>query len=118
MDELVDVSMEMQVLCAAADSLGLCVFGRSVTNAHIEMMVNSINDACGTAFDASFFHEIGRDTLKYEAEFNKAAGFTEADDELPDFFYEEALAPSNQVARFHAPEVNASVRRWWQEHAG
>ena len=28
-DELVDVSMEMQTLCATADSLGLCVFGRS-----------------------------------------------------------------------------------------
>lgn len=116
-DELVDVSMEMQVLCAAADSLGLCVFGRSVTNTHIDMMVNSINDALGTSLDATFFHELGRETLKYEAEFNRAAGFTEEDDELPEFFYEEALYPSNQVARFHAPEVNASVRRWWQEHA-
>jgi len=115
-DELVAVSMEMQTLCATADSLGLCVFGRSVTNANIEMVVGLINDALGTALEPAFFHEIGRDTLRLEAKFNEDAGFTEADDELPDFFYEEALEPSNKVARFHAAEVNASVRRWWQQH--
>jgi len=115
-DELVDVSMEMQTVCATADSLGLCVFGRSVTNTNIEMIVGLINDALGTALEPSFFFELGRETLRLEAQFNADAGFTEADDELPEFFYEEALEPSNKVARFHAAEVNASVRRWWQQH--
>ncbi|MGR8946972.1 MAG: aldehyde ferredoxin oxidoreductase C-terminal domain-containing protein [Gammaproteobacteria bacterium] len=115
-DELVDVSMEMQTLCATADSLGLCVFGRSVTNENIEMIINSINDACGTSLTPDFFHQLGRETLKNEADFNRAAGFTVEDDELPDFFYKEALEPSNKVARFHAAEVNRSVERWWQEH--
>jgi len=115
-DELVDVSMEMQTVCATADSLGLCVFGRSVTNTNIEMIVGLLNDALGTSLEASFFYELGRETLRLEAQFNADAGFTEADDELPEFFYEEALEPSNKVARFHAAEVNASVRRWWQQH--
>ena len=115
-DELVDVSMEMQTLCATADSLGLCVFGRSVTNTNLEMVIGAINDACGTAFSIDWFRELGRATLRYEAAFNTAAGFTEADDELPAFFYEEPLAPSNKVARFHAAEVNASARRWWEQH--
>ncbi|MGR9091527.1 MAG: aldehyde ferredoxin oxidoreductase C-terminal domain-containing protein [Gammaproteobacteria bacterium] len=115
-DELVDISMEMQTLCATADSLGLCVFGRTVTNEHIGFIVESINDALGTSLEPSFFHELGRDTLRLEDEFNRAAGFSEVDDELPDFFYEEALYPSEQVARFHAPEVNESVARWWQQH--
>jgi len=115
LDDLVDVSMEMQVLCATADSLGLCIFGRSVTNTHIDMMVGYINDACGTDFSPEFFLKLGRETLRYEAEFNKAAGFTEEDDELPEFFYDEALEPSKKVARFHAAEVNASVRRWWRQ---
>ena len=117
-DELVDVSMEMQTVCATADSLGLCVFGRSVTNANIEMIIGLINDAHGTELGPEFFYELGRETLRLENEFNATAGFTEEDDELPAFFYEEALAPSNQVARFHAAEVNASVRRWWQQHPG
>ena len=114
-DELVDISMEMQTLCAAADSLGLCVFGRSVTNEHIDFIVGSINDALGTDFDGSFFSTLGRKTLEYEAAFNAAAGFTVVDDELPAFFYEEPLYPSDQVARFRAPEVNESVARWWSE---
>jgi len=115
-DELVDISMEMQILCATADSLGLCVFGRSVTNEHVEFVVQSINDALGTELGPAFFQQLGRDTLKYEAQFNKDAGFTEVDDELPAFFYEESLYPSDQVARFHAAEVNQSVKRWWQQH--
>ena len=107
--------MEMQTLCATADSLGLCVFGRTVTNEHIEFVVQSINDALGTQLPVSFFRSIGRETLKYEAMFNKDAGFTTVDDELPEFFYEEALYPSNKVARFHAADVNQSVERWWQQ---
>ena len=117
-DELVDISMEMQTLCATADSLGLCVFGRSVTNEHIDFIVESINNALGTSLDSSFFRELGRETLKLEDAFNLAAGFTEADDELPQFFYDEPLYPSNQAARFHAAEVNRSVARWWREHDG
>ena len=116
-DELVAASMEMQVVCATADSLGLCVFGRSVTNANVEMIVDLINKAVGTELDAEFFYSLGRETLLHEADFNRAAGFSEDDDELPNFFYEEALSPSNQVARFHSGEVNAALRRWWQSHA-
>lgn len=115
-DELVDISMEMQTLCATADSLGLCVFGRTVTNEHIDFIVESINDALGTSLEPSFFRELGRDTLRLEDAFNRDAGFGEIDDELPGFFYDEALYPSNQVARFHAPEVNESIARWWQQH--
>ena len=41
-----------------------------------------------------------------EHEFNRRAGFTAADDELPAFFYQEPLSPTNHVARFHGPEVH------------
>ena len=115
-NELVDISMEMQTLCATADSLGLCVFGRTVTNENIEFIVEAINNALGTDFEPSFFRRLGRETLRYEAKFNADAGFTEQDDELPDFFYTEALYPSKQVARFRAAEVNQSLERWWHEH--
>ena len=38
------------------------------------------------------------------------AGFAEADDELPAFFYREALEPTGKTARHHADEVNRSLR--------
>ncbi|MEK7231056.1 MAG: aldehyde ferredoxin oxidoreductase C-terminal domain-containing protein, partial [Pseudomonadota bacterium] len=108
--QIVAASLEIQTACAAADSLGLCIFGRSVTNVSAELIVTALNDAHGTSLDASFLKTLGRETLRMEWEFNKAAGFTEKDDELPEFFYREALAPSGKTARHHSAEVNRSLR--------
>lgn len=116
-DELVDASMETQVVMAAADSLGFCIFGRGVTNSHLDMIATAINNAVGTDLDAGFFETLGRETLKLEAEFNRQAGFTVDDDELPAFFYEEPLPPSNKAARFHSREIRESVERWWARPA-
>ena len=44
-EELTAMSMEVQVSCAAADSLGLCLFGRSVTGANIQMIIDALNYA-------------------------------------------------------------------------
>ena len=113
-DEIVDASMEAQVMSAAADSLGFCIFGRTVTNTNLEMIAEGINNAVGANLDASFFEALGRETLKLEDEFNRAAGFTTDDDELPAFFYEERLPPADKAARFHSAEVRDSVERWWK----
>ena len=109
-EELVEASLGIQTACAAADSLGLCIFGRSVTNVSAELVVNALNDAHGTQLDTSFMQTLGLETLRMEWAFNKAAGFTEKDDELPEFFYDEALAPSNKTARHHSAEVNRRMR--------
>lgn len=112
-DELVAASLEIQALCAAADSLGLCVFGRSVTNEQLDFIMQAIDDAHDVTLGPGFFEALGRETLKLEAEFNRAAGFSEQDDELPAFFYQEGLPPSDRAARFHSADVNDSARRWW-----
>ena len=114
-DELVDASMEAQVVMAAADSLGFCIFGRGVTNTHLDLIAEAVNNAVGTDLDAGFFENLGRETLQLENEFNRQAGFTVADDELPAFFYEEPLPPSNKSARFHSREIRQSVERWWAQ---
>ncbi len=115
-DELVDASMEAQVVMAAADSIGFCIFGRNVTNTNLEMIAKAMNNAVGTNLDASFFETLGRETLRLENEFNEAAGFTTDDDELPAFFYDEPLPPSDKAARFHSEEVRRSVDRWWAQN--
>jgi aldehyde:ferredoxin oxidoreductase len=116
LDHLVNVSIKTQINSAAADSLGLCLFGRSVTTTNIDLIVRAINAGLGANLDGAFFYNLGYETLKYEAQFNQAAGFTVADDELPEFFYTEALAPSNKAARFHSGELRAAVDRWWREN--
>jgi aldehyde:ferredoxin oxidoreductase len=104
--ELMEASLEAQIACAAVDSIGICIFGRSVTNPNIAFLADSINAAVGTDLQPTFFHELGRETLALERVFNDAAGFSEDDDDLPAFFYEEALPPSNQAARFKGQEVH------------
>ncbi|HEV8472828.1 MAG TPA: aldehyde ferredoxin oxidoreductase C-terminal domain-containing protein [Methylomirabilota bacterium] len=111
LDALVTQSLAVQVNCAATDSLGLCIFGRSVTEPNTEFIANAANAAHGTTFTKDFFAELGRETLKLEHEFNRRAGFTEKDDELPAFFYDEPLAPTNHVARFHGRDVHGMYER-------
>jgi aldehyde:ferredoxin oxidoreductase len=116
--ELTEASYGAQVTSAIADSTGLCVFGRSVTDVNLDLVAKAINDAYDIRIDADFIMNIGRETLRLEREFNRAAGFTEADDELPGFFTEEPLAPTNKTARLHSEEVNRHLREIVEQSAG
>ncbi len=118
LEELMAASIDMQVLCAAADSLGLCVFGRAVTNEKLDFLRQTFIDAYGVSLADDFYHQIGKETLAMEQAFNKAAGFSDSDDELPQFFYNEELPPSGKKARFHGTDVNASSTRWWSGAEG
>ena len=48
--------------------------------------------------------------MKLEAAFNRLAGFADADDELPWFFHDEKLAPTNKAARLTSQEVNRTMQ--------
>src|SRR5215510_7832977 len=111
LESLLSQSLAHQARVAANDSLGLCIFGMSVTNPNTEWLTNAINAAHGTQLTPAFFEQLGRDALRYEKEFNRQAGFTEKDDELPAFFYEESLPPTNHVARFHGADVHRMYER-------
>ena len=115
--ELTAASMEVQMMCAAADSLGLCVFGRSVTNINLELITTALNDALGTDLDVEFFARLGLETLELEIQFNEQAGFTEPDDELPAFFYDNPLPPTDKTARHHSAEVNRFRKEWMAAQA-
>jgi aldehyde:ferredoxin oxidoreductase len=110
-EAIVSQSLLHQTRVAANDSLGLCIFGMSVTNPNVQFMVDTMNAAHGTDLTTDFFEALGRETLRLEYEFNRQAGFTEQDDELPAFFYSEALPPTNHVARFHGADVHTMYER-------
>lgn len=105
LDEIKQRSLEAQIINAIPDALGLCIFGRSVTDSNVEFIIDSINAAHGTKLKPEFFRQLGIETLILEDKFNEQAGFGMEDDRLPEFFYKEALKPSNHAARFHAEEV-------------
>ena len=105
-DEVIEQSLAHQTRVAAVDSLGLCVFGGSVTYANIEFLTDAINAAHGTALEAGFFERLGQRALRQERDFNRLAGFEAGDDELPAFFYDEAIPPTNRRARIHGADVH------------
>jgi aldehyde:ferredoxin oxidoreductase len=108
---IISQSLTAQTNTAAQDSLGLCIFGRSVTEVQMQFIVDALNAAHGTSLTTDFYSALGRDALRLEYEFNRQAGFTEKDDELPAFFYEEPLPPTNHVARFHGADVHGMYER-------
>jgi aldehyde:ferredoxin oxidoreductase len=110
--EVAAESYRMQVNSALADSFGLCVFGRSVTDVNRQLIADAINDAFDAGIDAQWLIDIARETLRLETEFNKRAGFTEAEDELPSFFADEPLPPTNRTARMFAREVNVYMKEF------
>jgi aldehyde:ferredoxin oxidoreductase len=115
-DELVHASLDAQALTATSDSLGLCIFGRSVTNVQKEFIINALNDAHDASITVEFFDNLGIETLRLENEFNYQAGFAVQDDDLPDFFYSEALEPTNKLAPYNGADVKRSADSWWQQN--
>jgi len=112
--ELVDASLDLQALCATTDSLGFCIFGRSVTLTQQDFILQALKDAVNVDLEPDFFMALGRETLELETQFNRSAGFTDKDDDLPEFFYAEELAPTNQTARFRADDLKPAADSWWQ----
>jgi aldehyde:ferredoxin oxidoreductase len=110
-EEMMERSVRHQVRVAANDSLGLCIFGMSVTNVNQPFIVEAINAALGTDLTTEFFEQLGAETLLLERAFNEAAGFGLEDDRLPDFFYEEPLPPTNHTARITAEQVHCIYDR-------
>jgi aldehyde:ferredoxin oxidoreductase len=52
--------------------------------------------------DSDILGVLGRETLKLEREFNVRAGFTQANDRLPEWMTREPLPPHNTV--FDVPD--------------
>jgi aldehyde:ferredoxin oxidoreductase len=60
-----------------------------------QAFIDILNAFYGLDMTADGVAELGKSVLKNEREFNARAGFTTADDRLPEFFKKEALPPHN-----------------------
>jgi aldehyde:ferredoxin oxidoreductase len=59
----------------------------------------------GTQLDPTFMEPLGRETLRMEWEFNRQAGFTGQDDELPEFFHTDPMPSTGNKARHRSVDV-------------
>jgi aldehyde:ferredoxin oxidoreductase len=93
----VELSRNAQLSMAGYDTLGACVFAGFGFAATPESIRDLLNARYGLDVSATILQELGRETIELEREFNKRAGFTAADDRLPEWMTREALPPHNTV---------------------
>jgi len=108
----VETSRFLQIAMAAFDTTGLC-FMASVallSPEGFEAFRKVIYAKTGTTLGPDDFpHALGIRVLKAEKEFNKKAGFTNQDDRLPKFYYEEPLPPHNKVFVISDEELDSTL---------
>jgi aldehyde:ferredoxin oxidoreductase len=105
----VELSRNLQIATAAIDSTGMCLF-IAFAALDDEKCLPALIDLLNARFDLSLTGDdvvaLGQHILKTERAFNIAAGFTSADDRLPEFFYNEHLPPHNVVFDFTDEEID------------
>lgn len=106
----VELSRNLQIATAAIDSTGMCLF---VAFAALDdpvclpALIDLINARFGIHLVGDDVVNLGKTILKTERAFNEAAGFTNADDRLPEFFEYEPLPPHNVVWDFSGQEIDS-----------
>jgi len=106
----VNASRQAQVGMAALDCTGMCLLaGGAIGGQAGEAFYRMIAMWLGRPFNAQAYAALGMQVLKAEMEFNRKAGFTNEDDRLPAFFYEEKLSPNDHVFPISAEELDTTL---------
>ncbi len=95
-----ELSQGLQVATAAVDAAELYLFVAFAVldnDDALPTIAKMINAQCGLALTPDDIIELGKDILRNEKEFNKRAGFTEVDDQLPEMFLNDAELPPHNV---------------------
>jgi aldehyde:ferredoxin oxidoreductase len=94
----IELSRNLQIATAAIDSTGMCLF---IAFALLDQpdtfqaLLDIINAFYGLNLTGDGVTDLGKTVLKMERDFNARAGFTKAQDRLPEFFTKEYLQPHN-----------------------
>ena len=94
----VDLSRNLQIATAAVDSTGLCLFVAFCVLDNpkaLQAIIDMLNAQYNLSLTGEDVVALGKSILKAERAFNAAAGFSPADDRLPEFFEAEELPPHN-----------------------
>jgi aldehyde:ferredoxin oxidoreductase len=97
-----ELSRSTQFNMAGFDTLGACIFTGAGFMAAPESIPNLLRARYGWDLGENTLEFLGRQTIRMEREFNRLAGFTSADDRIPEWMTEEPLAPNNVV--FDVPD--------------
>jgi aldehyde:ferredoxin oxidoreductase len=93
----VAVSRTAQINMAGYDTLGACIFAGFGFAAAPESIRDLLNARYGWEVGSDILQVLGRETIALEREFNRRAGFTSADDRIPEWMTREPLSPHDTV---------------------
>jgi aldehyde:ferredoxin oxidoreductase len=107
----VELSQGLQIATAAIDAAGLCVFVAFAVLDNedgVQTICDMLNAQYGLSLTGDDVVALGKSILKNEIEFNKKAGFTKVDDQLPEMFNEK-LPPHNENWGFTIDELQETL---------
>jgi len=105
-----ELSRSFQATTAFVDTSGYCLFiAFAILDipSGLEGAIGSVNAVLGTNWTVEDVGKIGISILKTERKFNELAGFTKADDRVPEFMKIEKLPPHNNVFDVTDEELDA-----------
>jgi aldehyde:ferredoxin oxidoreductase len=97
-----ELSLNSQINMAGYDSLGVCLFGTFGFASAPGAIGDLITALHGWDLGEDPLQTLGRETLRNELAFNKAAGFGPEDDRIPEWMRQEELPPRGSV--FDVPD--------------
>ena len=106
-----ELSRTVQINNAGYDTLGACLFAGFGFAVSPSSICDLLNARYGWNVDTNILQNLGKETLELEREFNFRAGFTRADDRLPEFMSSEPLPPHNAVFDVSEEDID-NVFNW------
>jgi aldehyde:ferredoxin oxidoreductase len=103
----VALSRGAQYSSAGYDSLGACVMGGFGFGMDATIIPDLVNARYGWDVGPEYLRELGRASILMEREFNRAAGFTDLDDRVPEWMTLEPLPPTGAVFDVPGQELDA-----------
>ena len=102
----VQISREAQINMAGYDTLGACLFSGFGFADAPGAIRDLLMGRYGWDVPDDILQRLGEETLQLERAFNRAAGFSRADDRLPEWMTTEPLPPHNRVFDVDAEDLN------------
>ena len=107
----IELSRNLQIATAAIDAAGLCLFVAFAVLDNedgVQTIVDLINARHGLSLTPDDVVSLGKSILNDEKEFNRRAGFTKVDDQLPDMF-DVKFPPHNTEWDFSTDELQETL---------
>ena len=107
----IELSKNLQIATAAIDAVGLCLFVAFAVldnEGGVQTIVDMLNAQYALSLTPDDVMALGRSIINDEKEFNKRAGFTKFDDQLPEMF-NEPVPPHNTQWDFTIDELQEAL---------